>query len=393
MAKLEYQVGSDTHSDTSDLVVLDVEITSPSVLDVAVGEATELTVSAAPDPAAIGGVLTWSVIAGGYSPTGTFEPNNTDQGTTSFTATAPGTGWVAVNYSYGGKTASDSIELTVTGIEYIKVRPYGETGEFTAETRIAAGGLSGAVHKAEVEMKIAPVPLGSYSIDCPVTLEDADGQNDTPTHAKLYMGGPLVQVGNGDGTVTFSSADGRITGYLLSSDTLRTCAIQAKGGTAEADVVFDWEEGGAYDFAFPYYFMPGVADDVKFFPTLHEIAILDEDGDGTTGERAVVGHQMKFFTSRITVKYWKQNLATGDYIDLPDFLTVANPDVGNPDVIYGKKVNDLVLQGATTEDSPGVYKNAETVQDHRSVVGDVETVIEVWHYRFAVYDTELCIPE
>ena len=235
-----------------------------------------------------------------------------------------------------------SFEKTVTVVQIASIegRRTGSGDAFGSSATIAAGGYSSDVHKADVEMTIAPLPTVAYTVDCPVSLANAEGYLGEPpdnVRAKLYMGGSLVVEGNGTGYVTFSSPDGKATGYLQSSNLGRTCTISSGLGSAQVTFAWDTPGGGAYDYEFPDYFVPGIADTVKFFATLQEVSGLDEDGDGTGGEGLIDLHEMKFYTRRIEVKCWKWDMANGVFLDGPRWVELENTEDDNPEVVYGAR--------------------------------------------------------
>ena len=127
---------------------------------------------------------------------------------------------------------------------------------------------------------------------------------------------PPVFIGSGTATITFTNANTSTTtgicpGTLVSSN--RMTAHDAPCTVGGASIAFLWDCAGEYGFQYPYYFVPGYADDIHAFLTLQEVANLDEDADGSVGEGAIGGHELIWFVTSVTVEYWQYDYDTGSY--------------------------------------------------------------------------------
>ncbi len=293
---------------------------------------------------------------------------------------------IATNSDDAGDSASDTDKVWVVEIKDAAVRRKG-TSTFSGSADIAAGGHSSDEHKADVRFTIDPVPSGSFSIDFPVTLSGAAARSGTSDTARLIG----VQDGNGEGTLTVSDGDissgGELTETLVSSNVRQTCTVSYSDGSASADVSFVWDTDGVYDFEFPSYFVVGSGDDVRFYPTLDEIAGNDPDSNGTAGEGKITGHSMDYWTRKVEVRYWEYNYNTDTYTAFGSD-TFDNLDGSNIEIHFGVKLHSLIDHSATSEVTSGVYENTQTVYDYYSYDSStgVEQVIEVWNYSFGVYD-------
>ena len=224
-------------------------------------------------------------------------------------------------------------------------------------------------------MKIAPTQSGSYSISCPVTLENADGVN---IDAKLYVGGGCVRTGDGEAQVAFSDTtapDGILTGHLHSSDK-KTDGCVVSSYDPSASVAFEWDCAGDYDFTCPAFFVPGVGDTVEFYPTLDEVG----------GNGAIDGHDIEFYTYSARLYWYTYDLVTGE--EDSGFAPVFFSD-GYADMPFGLSITTLVEHTATSEIAQGVYQNTQTVNDYYDIDGDLFRVVEVDVYDYATWDQDV----
>jgi hypothetical protein len=326
---------------------------------------TDITFEAVSIPSGYESMISW--LGGGDPATGSGKY---------FTTHWHSTGTKTVTARCGTPTAvwDKTINVTVVEVEYVKVRRMGSGNSLANSATIAAGGFSSNVHKADVEMKITPVPSGTYAVACPVSLANADGYATDNVKAKLYMGGALAIEGSGSGSVTVSSADGKLAGYLVSSNWMKTCTIS--GGSASAAVDFAWDCAGAYDFTLPEYFIPDVPDEVWFYPTLNEVM-----GDGAIDAY----HSIPYYTLSADLYWYSYDFSTDSEAD--GTVTVYYPSyTGIP---FGKAMTDLIEHSATTMSASGAYQNTQTVYDYYDIVGDEFRLIEVDGYTFAVYDEDV----
>ena len=270
----------------------------------------------------------------------------------------------------GSGDAWQSAQTTVVTTEYVKVRRTGSGFSFGNSAIIAAGGYATDVHKADVEIKINPVPSGSYSVSVPVSLSNAEGYITDNVKAKLSIGGITID-GDGSASLTFSTSDGKLTGALTSSNRLQTCTITSN--TASGAVAFKWDYAGAYDFSFPEYFLSGVPDQVHFFPTLNAVC-ADGAIDGP--------HSIPFYTLSADLLCYSFDFSTGT--EAESTVTVNYPSYSG--IPFGKTMGDLITHTATTVAGTGDYENTQTVFDYYDIVGDEFQMIEVDTYIFAVYD-------
>ncbi|NLX19471.1 MAG: hypothetical protein GXY53_09380 [Desulfobulbus sp.] len=339
-----------------------------------------VTVNAIPDP------------TGGWpygKPAWSGDIQSSSGGTAQVDTTAAGTKTVTAECGN-----SVSIKIIVIEIASLETRRKSSGESFADSTTIAAGGYSSDMHKADIRLTINPVPTGSFSVDFPAQLSGAGAHTGTTCKATFSAGGSLVQEGNGDGTLTVTDANstgGVVTGVLTSSNVINTCAVTV--GNATATVYFRWDISGTYDYDGPSFFVPGIGDAIKFFPTLDEVAVEDEDDDGLVGEGAIGGHSMDYWTKKFTVRYWKYDYNTGSYVEPVTYETFDDLDGDNIEVHFGQNLHDLIDHSATAETATGVYENTQTVYDYYDYSGGVEEVIEVWSYAFGIYDTELFLSE
>ena len=284
-----------------------------------------------------------------------------------------------------------AIRVNVIDIQSVKVRRQGSGDDYAATATIAAGGLDNAVHKADIEFTIDPVPEGPFSVTLPVTVANADGYPTDNLPATLCLDGTPVLVGNGTAQIPFSSTDptpGKRCATLVSSNLCTTCTV------GNASVAFEWDCSGEYDFRFPEYFVVGQEDDVEAFLTLDEVADKDADGDGVTGEGAIGGHNLTYYTASVTVEYWEFDFTTLTYTTAPTEQTFECPEGAGPTdfaVMYGATVNDLVEHSSTIQPATGQYVNGQTVK-HYMVLADGGTslaAVVVLEYGFAIVDSSL----
>ena len=213
---------------------------------------------------------------------------------------------------------TDSININVCTLEYIKVKRKGSTEDWSDTTTIAAGGFGSDVHKALVEMKITPVPAGAYSVACPVSLEGAEGYGGRPpdcpannVKAKLLMNGAPTVEGNGVGDVVFSSPDGIATGELVSGNVALPCTIASacSDPALPATVEFSWDERPKEDMEWEYdpYFDYGLpAQPVSLTIKLAGTVPID-------------GHHLDFYVCAVAGLMWNDELGRYDtfYEKLP----------------------------------------------------------------------------
>jgi len=160
------------------------------------------------------------------------------------------------------------LQVIVIEIASLETRRKSSGESFSDSTTIAAGGYSSDMHKADIRLAINPVPTGSFSVDFTAQLSGAGAHTGTACKATFSAGGSLVQEGNGDGTLTVTDANstgGIVTGVLTSSNVINTCAVTV--GNSTATVYFRWDISGTYDYDGPSFFVPGIGDAIKFFPT------------------------------------------------------------------------------------------------------------------------------
>ena len=156
-----------------------------------------------------------------------------------------------------------------------------------------------------------------------------------------------------------------------------------------ARVAFEWDCAGSRDFDYDELFFPDIPSSSYFYPTLDEIAIEDEDNDGVAGEGAIDGHYMEFYVTSIIIAYLKYNFETGEYLEYSDSFPVDVLPGTNPEIKYGVALNNLVVMEQVTEESPGVYRNIQTVHDYCNISGAILTYIMVLEYNADIYDMEV----
>ncbi len=271
----------------------------------------------------------------------------------------------------------ESDMVTVPEITGIQVCRHGSGIALGSSAIIAVGGKSAPAHKADVKFTIAPVPSGTFSVSIPVSVSGGGGYATSPVPATL---GSASLPGSGTVPVSFTNtntnASGEQTVELTSSNKVEDCTISK--GSASVTVSFSWDrdEAGSYDFAYPEYFIPGTADTVKFYPTLHENA----------GEGALAGHNIPFYTYSATIHWWTYDFATDTWSEETETVPTYSTYSGIP---FGRSITSLVQHTTTSATSAGEYSNSQTVQDYYDIVGDEFRVIEVQDYSFAVYDLDV----
>jgi len=242
---------------------------------------------------------------------------------------------------------TQSVTVQVVDIDYVKVRRKDATSDpFDTAAEIVAGGYGSDIHSAQVAVKIAPVPAGTYSIPVPVTLSGADAAPLTTTNAKLTSGTTIIQDGSGTGTLTItntnSSAGERIV-CLVSSNVVKSCGISAGGRSATIDFVWDNQEGD--EFAVPPFFLPGIGDDCTF---------TCRTQDGTP----IKGHTMLWETASVSLDCYEWNTTTGD-----ETYTVG--DYGRDATLpFALDIDDFVAYTGGSESPDGVYSKTHTVSDY-----------------------------
>lgn len=280
-----------------------------------------------------------------------------------------------------------SITLTAMDVSTVVASRSGTSGG----ARIAAGGIRNSTHQADVTISVAPIPAGSYSLTIPVSVSGtaANGGNPSGDDARpsvLSIGGAKI-AGSSGGMITMSTPS--VTGTFLSSNRMGTCTFSARGSSASIEQ--KWDCAGAYDFRFPYYMVEDQPDDVNTFPTLQEVAELDEDGDGIMGEGAIGGHAIQFCTRSVKVLFWEYDFRSDSYTtpaETREFAYSLEDGEFNYDTVFGVKVNDLVVHTGTTEVVAGHYKNSQTIKSYMefSPSGEKLRVVVVRDYNFATYD-------
>ena len=287
-----------------------------------------------------------------------------------------------------------AIRVNVIDIQSAKVRRQGSGDDYAATATIAAGGLDNAVHKADIEFTIDPVPEGPFSVTLPVVVANADGYPDDNLPATLCLDGTPILVGSGTADITFSSTDptpGKRYGTLVSGN--RMTATGSPCTVGDAAVAFAWDCSGAYDFQHADYFVPGCTDDIHAFLTLDEVANLDEDGDSNVGEGAIGGHELLWLVSSVTVEFWQYDHSTGTYLIEPEVDRVYSSEIDLGQVDFevgpsalGVSINDLIVLGTPSESPNGQYTSPQTVNDYIDDAGGIETVILVLDYTFSYKD-------
>lgn len=315
---------SGTSSQTADVTVVGVQDVSADSSYILINSNVVFTVTT--DPAGNESMVTWS---GGGTP-------DTQTGGATFTTQWSSSGSKTVTATIGTSSATATVD--VVDAEYVKVKQMDSSESLSTSTTIAAGGKSSAVHKAVVEMKITPVPSGTYSITVPVTLSNAEGDSSDNVQAKLYMNGDAnpVVTGNGEGQVTISSADGKATGYLLSSNKKTgssPCVVQASAKSSS--VAFSWDtqqDDEGWEFA--EFFVENRADPIS----------LSIEVNGTP----IDGHDIKFYVTQVTGYYSNgQSYVPFDY-SLPTNLDSYSDFFNAADKSGDGQVQDGTIPGKYT---------------------------------------------
>jgi hypothetical protein len=192
---------------------------------------------------------------------------------------------------------SEACSLNAT----ILVRRTGSGNAFSPSAIIAAGGLAGDVHRADVRLQVSPTKAGIY-VDNPVLLN--------------YEG---INGGNASVSLTSNLTDaaGQVSGAFVSSNKAEAVTLQIAGPTTggappQAVALQHWDDlSSGADWAFDAFFEYDVASPVTFQPAL-------VDGAATV---PITGHTMNFLVTGLDL--WQWDDAIQDY----DYLTNVDPSI------------------------------------------------------------------
>lgn len=218
-------------------------------------------------------------------------------------------------FNYGGP------ELTVL------VRREGSGAPFQSSAAVAAGGLAGSEHRADVQIQTSP-PIAGVTI----TPSISNGTGAGGVNATITL------------TSTVTDSDGMVTGTYTSSDRTRPVRIQA--GRSEATIDQNWNDDGDpwqadpylyYDEPSPVTFRPRFDDGVDLIP--------------------ITGHSMRFEVVRADVWHWNPALndGEGDY----EFITYTN-DLGDPNAPLLATLASFA-PATVGDDPPGSYTSSITI--------------------------------
>ena len=289
-------------------------------------------------------------------------------------------------------TCGNTVGLTVQviGVSGLTARRKGSGDSFGASATIAAGGKASDVHKAEIRIQLSPIPLKQASLAFPASLSGAAAHQGTNVAAVLTCGASTL-TGDSSGTVNLSAIDistGTASAELRSSNIARTCTVSIGGSSINVGMTMAALGNRKYDW--PAYFIYGISHDIDFFPTLQEAADDDADGDGTAGEGAISGHDIRFYIKSVTIRYWSFDWENFEYIDYGEDDIDAS--IGeDPLLRYNLRLSDIMDFGDTSETLSGQYTDTETVYGFYDYDDStcVETCLEVETYLFAVYDADV----
>ncbi len=292
-------------------------------------------------------------------------------------------------------TCGNTVAMTVqvVGVSGITARRKGTGDSFGSTATIAAGGKNTDVHKAEIKVQLSPSPLKQVAVTVPASLSGAAAHAGTNVAAVLSCGNSSI-AGNSSGTITLTDIDtttGSATAILTSSNVTRTCTVNIGGQSL--NVTMAWDISGIHDFEFDDYFLPDMESDVIFYPTLDEIALLDEDEDGTPGEGAIGGHDIVFHVTKVTFDYWSFDYDAWEYVDEGGVVELDVMPGSNPILRFGVRLDDLLEIDDVTEAAPGKYVNPQTVYYYYNDTGTVIECIAITEYEFDAYDMEVYLCE
>ena len=297
--------------------------------------------------------------------------------------------------SYGVKTvtarcgtSSVSIRVVIAKIDAIAVKRSDlPDTSFAGTATIAAGGKASAVHRANVRATIMPSDYtGKVDLTFTASLSGAAAHTGTSVNGRLDIGDGSV-VGDNSSTIHVTHVtNGHFDGILTSSNVKRNCMVTIDGKTAQA--AFEWDCAGSRNFEFANYFIPEESENIFFYPTLQEIAGEDTNDNGISGEGAIGGHSMPFVVGFVKVQFWAYDLDLDDFMDYGELTVNVTPGT-DPDVVYGRKVSDLIDIDVTTEPLTGKYKNVQTVYDDYFFHGSYYSEVQVLEYCFDVYDLDV----
>ena len=264
--------------------------------------------------------------------------------------------------------------LEITNIVFCRMDEYGGPSDpdFAAEVDVPVGAITNDHHKVK----------GKGYLDPPVAGITIKGKLDYEMTSTTDPSGDWDVGGTTD-------ASGRFFGETLSGTqtgevhvVITQCHTSAMSYTSPDSVkqLWDIDPPGTYDFECPDYFAPGVADDVKCFPTV----------EAMEAEGCLAGHSMAFGTCSITVYRYEYDLDTGSYTVGPGDVTAVDDD-SFADLPFSLSIGDLVTHTTTTEPSSGKYENQQTVFDwwEYDAASDVLRVVEPQQYGFVITDTSV----
>lgn len=266
--------------------------------------------------------------------------------------------------------------VAVTNIEYCRMDMNQSVAtNWVTTLKVAAGAKTTDVHKAKVRVTITPTASGVSMV---ATNNGGGGQ---------AVACSFVQ------TTFLTDIDGRIFGDYRSSDQVEDVTIKVIS-LADWSVSVDlgstlsnkWDYAGDYDWLVPPYFIPEVADDVRFYPTLGVAG----------GAGGIDQHTMTNFAGRIDLLMLEYNFSTGDVTPTP--ITGSFPNywyASPPTNMPSLTAEQVINMTPPVEESPGVYRSTHTAHDFwdYNMVTDTLTDVLVLEYVMSACDLSVSAPD
>lgn len=205
------------------------------------------------------------------------DPVNTDaqgEATLIYTPGAQGTHTLkAIKADYDGSNCVEITGVTVT----LKAKTAADDDWAPGDITIVAGGINNDSHKAQLLVEATPAVAARIQ----VSLAGGQGHGGS-NNAKAVLGG--VTVNPGETKKPKTSGEGKLTGYLLSSNVLNDATVTAGN---DKKVFFGWDNYTGSD--------AWVSDPFELIPD-------SNSGETVTfqcNDLALVGHDIHFYVERV----------------------------------------------------------------------------------------------